>query len=450
MILICDDEKNIRRTLAMVLESEGYVVRVATTASEALVLLTEGTFEVVVLDVLLPDQNGLETLRQIKEGDSGIEVIMISGHASLQDAVEATRLGAFDFLEKPIDRDRLLITLRNALERNELKGRVKVLTQRDDPVGILGDSPPMRHLLAEIEKVAATKARILITGESGTGKELVARAVHRLSPRATRPFVKVNCAAIPHDLIESELFGHQKGAFTGALRARKGQFEIAHTGTLLLDEVGDMSLRAQAKVLRVIQTGELTRVGGEVPSLVDVRVIAATNKDLRAEIDRGRFREDLFFRLNVVPLETPPLREHAEDVAIMVEAFLDYFAKEHNLPRKQVTPEVLARLQAYRWPGNVRELKNLVERLLIMGHDPIELSDLPDYVHPVRPTLSVPLGVTPGSTSLKDFRELAERAYIEASLKSNDWNVSRTAEHLGVERTNLHKKIKQYGLEREL
>jgi two-component system, NtrC family, nitrogen regulation response regulator NtrX len=375
---------------------------------------------------------------------------MISGHATLQDAVEATRLGAFDFLEKPLDRERLLITLRNCLERRELKQRVQnLLSSREDPIGIIGDSTVMKELLRDIEKVARTKARILITGESGSGKEMVARAVHYLSPRASNPFVKVNCAAIPAELIESELFGHEKGAFTGAVKSRKGRFEMADNGTLLLDEIGDMALPTQSKVLRVLQTGEITPVGGENVRKTDVRVLAATNKDLKEEIAAGRFREDLYFRLNVVPLRAPPLREHADDIPLMIQTFLAHFATEHGIPPKDLTPEAADYLRAYRWPGNVRELKNVIERLLIMGHDPIEIGDLPEYLVPQRPLSQLGPGVPPGSVGLREFKDLMEKSYIEMTLRANDWNVSRTAEQLGVERTNLHKKIKQFGLERE-
>ena len=450
MILICDDEKNIRRTLAMVLQGEGYQVQPAGSAEEALLRLSEGCFECVLLDVQLPGMNGLEALRRIKETDNSVEVIMVSGHATLQDAVEATRLGAFDFIEKPIDRQRLLITVANSLERQALRVRVRNLAERESPLGIIGDSPAIRHLLGEIEKVAATKARVLITGESGSGKELVARAIHNLGARSDGPFVKVNCAAIPGELIESELFGHEKGAFTGASRARKGQFELANGGTILLDEIGDMSLAAQAKVLRILQTGELTRVGSELPSPpVDVRTIAATNKDLPSEIKDGTFREDLYFRLNVVPLVAPPLRDHAEDIPLLVGAFLGFFAAEHGLAKKRLTPEALDLLRQYRWPGNVRELRNIVERLIIMGHDPIEVGDLPTEILPERASFAMPLAVSPGSRTLKQFREHSERGYIEATLRANDGNVSKTAERLGVERTNLHKKIKQYGIERD-
>ncbi|MBN1946262.1 MAG: sigma-54-dependent Fis family transcriptional regulator [Bradymonadales bacterium] len=450
MILICDDEKNIRRTLRMVLEGEGYPVQLATNAEEALALCTQGHVDLLLLDVMLPGMSGLDLLRRLKEIDSGLEVIMISGHATLQDAMEATRLGAYDFLEKPIDRERLLITLRNCLERKELRTRVKdLLADREDSIGIIGDSPVMKQLLTDVDKVAPTKARILITGESGSGKELVARAIHRLSPRSEGPFIKVNCAAIPADLIESELFGHEKGAFTGAIRSRRGRFQLADKGTILLDEIADMSPSTQAKVLRVLQTAEITPVGSERSERVDVRVIASTNKELKEEIAIGRFREDLYFRLAVVPLRVPPLREHPEDIPLMVTTFLDLFAQEHDLAPKEISPEVLESLTCYRWPGNVRELKNVIERLLIMGHNPIQVSDLPDYIVPDLPLRKQGLLLPPGSLPLRTFKEQAEKTYIEATLRANDWNVSRTADQLGVERTNLHKKLKQLGIERE-
>lgn len=449
MLLICDDEKNIRRSLAMVLEGESYSVCVAANGGEALRLVEDNECDAVLLDVQLPDLNGLEVLRQIKASPDSPEVIMISGHANLSDAVQATRLGAFDFLEKPINRDRLLITVRNALERGSLKKRVRDLVGCDGKIPLIGDSPAMISLAQQIDKVGATKARVLITGESGTGKELVAWAIHQVSPRAGFPFVKVNCAAIPAELIESELFGHEKGSFTGALRARKGRFEAAHRGTLLLDEVGDMSPSAQAKVLRVLQTSEVTRVGNDNPIQVDVRVIAATNKNLKEEINKGRFREDLYFRLNVVPIHTPELRKHPEDIPLMIEAFLENLAEDHGLRNKSITEEALCCLQEYDWPGNVRELRNVVERLLIMAHDPIGVVDLPDCVCSASPTPVAKMGVLPGSRQLREFREMAEREYIEATLLANDWNVSRTAEQLGVERTNLHKKIKHFGIERD-
>jgi two-component system nitrogen regulation response regulator NtrX len=449
MILIIDDEKNIRRTLGLVVDGEGYACETAGSGEEGLTLLRQSGADVVFLDVQLPGMNGLDTLRALKSADPHVEVIMISGHASLTDAVEATRLGAFDFLEKPLDRDRVLITLRNALSRRHLHLRVEALGDDKDPWGMIGDAPAMRTLKREIEKVAPTKGRVLVTGESGTGKELVARAIHNLSPRADKTFVKVNCAAIPSELIESELFGHEKGSFSGALNRKRGKFELAHGGTLFLDEIGDMDLAAQAKVLRTLQTGEVYRVGSEQPFQVDVRVIAATNKDLAEAIKDGKFREDLYFRLNVVPLRTPPLRERREDIALMAEAFVREFCDENGMRRKGLAVEVVEALGRYRWPGNVRELKNLCERLVIMGGDPIALSDVPDHIAPRQDELSLAPRVEPGSMPLREFGELAERHYVEATLRAFGWNVTRAAKALGIERTNLHKKLKALGIERD-
>jgi DNA-binding NtrC family response regulator len=449
MILIIDDEKNIRRTLGLVVDGEGYACETAGSGEEGLTLLRQSGADVVFLDVQLPGMNGLDTLRALKSADPHVEVIMISGHASLTDAVEATRLGAFDFLEKPLDRDRVLITLRNALSRRHLHLRVEALGDDKDPWGMIGDAPAMRTLKREIEKVAPTKGRVLVTGESGTGKELVARAIHNLSPRADKTFVKVNCAAIPSELIESELFGHEKGSFSGALNRKRGKFELAHGGTLFLDEIGDMDLAAQAKVLRTLQTGEVYRVGSEQPFQVDVRVIAATNKDLAEAIKDGKFREDLYFRLNVVPLRTPPLRERREDIPLMAEAFVREFCDENGMRRKGLAVEVVEALGRYRWPGNVRELKNLCERLVIMGGDPIALSDVPDHIAPRQDELSLAPRVEPGSMPLREFGELAERHYVEATLRAFGWNVTRAAKALGIERTNLHKKLKALGIERD-
>ncbi len=449
MILIIDDEKNIRRTLTMVVEGEDFEVESAASGEEGLARLEESGADVVFLDVLLPGLSGLETLRRVKELDPQIEVVMISGHASLADAVEATRLGAFDFLEKPLDRERVLITLRNALSRRQLSARVQAASGGDDPFDMIGETPAMRSLRREIEKVAPSRGRVLITGESGTGKELVARAVHRLSPRARGPFIKVNCAAIPSDLIESELFGHERGSFSGAVGRKKGRFELADKGTLFLDEIADMSLSAQAKVLRALQTGEVYRVGSEQPLEVDVRVVAATNKDLPSEIKAGRFREDLYFRLNVVPLKTPPLRERAEDIAVLAESFIGHFCSENGMRRKGCSPEVHEALRRYAWPGNVRELKNICERLVIMGADPLTAADLPEEIVPRAALPGTPTGVAPGSVSLKDFKEIAEKGYIEATMRACAWNVTRAATQLGIERTNLHKKLKALGIERD-
>ena len=451
MILIIDDEKNIRRTLTMVVEGEDFDCRDAGSGEEGLMVLQNAprAIEVVFLDVMLPGMGGIETLQRIKEVDSDIEVIMISGHASVSDAVEATRLGAFDFLDKPLDRERVLITLRNALARRRLHLRVQELHDRDDPYEMIGQAPAMDSLRREIEKVAPTKGRVLITGESGTGKELVARAVHALSDRAHRAFVKVNCAAIPGELIESELFGHEKGSFSGAFARKRGKFELANGGTIFLDEIGDMSLSAQAKVLRALQTGEVNRVGSESPVMVDTRVLAATNKDLEDEIQDGSFREDLFFRLNVVPLRTPPLRERQGDIPLLVESFVAEFCAEYGKGRKKVTSDALERLASYRWPGNVRELKNICERLVIMGGDPITVADLPEQMLPDRSAAGAGSGIAPGSLTLRDFKEQAERDYVAATLRAFGWNVTRAASALGIERTNLHKKMKSLGIERD-
>lgn len=450
MILVIDDEKNIRRTLAMVVEGEGYECEQATSGEEGLEMLKRlDEIEVVMLDVQLPGMDGLETLRAIKEIDVNIEVIMISGHASLTDAVEATRLGAFDFLEKPLDRDRVLITLRNAFSRRALHIKVQDLAEGDDPYEMLGGTRAMLSLRKEIEKVAPTRGRVLITGESGTGKELVARAIHRCSNRVNKPFIKVNCAAIPSELIESELFGHEKGSFSGAFNKKRGKFELAHGGTLFLDEIGDMDLSAQAKVLRTLQTGEVYRVGSEQPFTVDVRVLAATNKDLEEEIKAGNFREDLFFRLNVVPLQTPPLRDREDDIPLLVESFIQEFCDENGMRRKPITEEARDALRGYHWPGNVRELKNLCERLVIMGGDPIGISDIPEHISPKKLARSASPGVSPGSLNLRAYKELAEREYVEATLRAFGWNVTKAANALGIERTNLHKKMKALGIERQ-
>ncbi|MCB9546868.1 MAG: sigma-54-dependent Fis family transcriptional regulator [Myxococcales bacterium] len=450
-ILVVDDEKNIRRTLALVLEGEGFTVTDAGTAEEALDLLERRRFDMLMLDVCLPGMDGIAALRLIHEQDADLPVVMISGHASVRDAVEATRAGAFDFIEKPLGRERVLVTVRNALQARSRANELQTLraATRSQVSGLLGRSPVMERLREQIAKVAPTRARILITGESGTGKELVARAIHEQSDRASRPFVKVNCAAIPNDLIESTLFGHEKGAFTSAVGRRRGNFELADTGTLFLDEIGDMSLTAQAKVLRVLQTGEMTRVGGETPVQVDVRVLAATNKDLEQACREGTFREDLYFRLNVVPLQTPPLRTRRGDVGLLAEHFAEQVCAENGFRSKPFEAEALRRLEAFDWPGNVRELRNMVERLVILSGEQITVDDLPaDLARRSRPALGVGEDVFEQG-SLRDFREAAEQAFISARLAAHDWNISRTAESLDLERTNLHKKIKALGIRRE-
>jgi len=468
-ILIVDDEKNIRRTVRMVLESEGHVVHEAGSIAEAeAVLLREPAIDVVLLDVKLGDDNGLDLLRALKSrGEDGmssrtseIPVVMISGHATIEDAVAATRLGAFDFMEKPLDRNRVMVTVRNALERRKMWREVHDLRRAVDARWeLLGNTSVMADLRRQIAKVAPTRSRVLITGDSGTGKELIARAIHRNSTVSAGPFVKVNCAAIPPELIESELFGHERGAFTGAVAKKRGLFEVADGGTIFLDEIGDMALPAQAKVLRVLQTGEFTRVGGEKSLRTDCRVVAATNRDLEEMVKQGTFREDLYFRLNVVPIRSPDLKERADDVPLLVESFVRECCDENGLGYKPVDEPVLERLKQYDWPGNVRELRNVVERLVIMSDEVIREKDLPPYLGGPRapgqggkseksgPVTAIDLGRYAGK-SLREFREEVESEFIRIRLAEFDWNISRTAQALGIERTNLHKKLRALGIHR--
>jgi DNA-binding NtrC family response regulator len=455
-ILVVDDEKNIRRTLRLVLEPEGYRVLEAESAEEGLEVLRAEPVDLGVFDIRLPGADGLTLLSQARDLVRGLPVIVISGHAETPDVVEAMKRGATDFFSKPVDRERVLVSVRNALERRTLDEKVTQLSARarryEDEM--LGDSPAMRRLREEIGKVAPTAGRVLVLGESGTGKELIAQEIHRLSKRAAGPFVKVNCAAIPGELIESELFGHEKGSFSGAAARRRGQFEVAHGGTLFLDEIGDMSLAAQAKVLRALQTGEITRVGGERAFGVDVRVVAATNKDLEAEVREGKFREDLYFRLNVVPLRAPALRERLEDVPVLAERFFLLATRENGMRPKPVEPAVYDRLRAHRWPGNVRELRNVCERMVIMSGDVIGAADVPEAVGAragaaaAAPAAGGADLSRYGDVPLRELRDLVERDYILRKLEESDWNVTQAAQALGVERTNLHKKIKQHGLAR--
>jgi two-component system, NtrC family, nitrogen regulation response regulator NtrX len=466
-VLIVDDEKNIRRTLRMVLEGESYTVHEAADARQAEALLAREPIDLVLLDVKLGQDNGLELLGRIKargaddEGspsghDPDIPVVMISGHATIEDAVQATRLGAFDFMEKPLERNRVVVTARNALERRRMLREVSKLRRAvDSRYELLGSTPVMAELRRQIAKVAPTRSRVLITGESGTGKELIARAIHRNSAVADRAFVKVNCAAISPELIESELFGHERGAFTGAVAKKRGLFEVADGGTIFLDEIGDMSLSAQAKVLRVLQTGELTRVGGEKSLKTDCRVVAATNRDLEQMVQEGTFREDLYFRLSVVPIRSPGLRERGDDLPLLIESFIRECCDENGFAYKPIDEAVIARLRQYDWPGNVRELRNVVERLVIMSDDTITERDLPPYLGgPRQPSASSESGdgldVTRfGDKTLREFREEAETLFIRHKLGEFDWNISRTAQALGIERTNLHKKLRALGIHRD-
>ncbi len=442
-ILIIDDEPGIRQSLGSVLEDEGCHVTAVDSGEAALALLPVTPFEVVLLDIWLPGMDGLATLARIQElpAEQKPVVVMISGHGTIETAVRATKLGAFDFLEKPLSIDRVTLVVRNALEQHRLQQEnARLRTAEAGRYQILGESVPMKALRQQLALMAGTNGRVLIYGESGTGKELVAHALHAMSARAAGPFVVVNCAAIPEELIESELFGHAKGSFPGATEDKTGKFEKAHRGTLFLDEVGDMSLRTQAKVLRVLDEGRFEPVGSGTSVQVDVRVVAATNKNLDEEIDRGNFREDLFYRLNVIPFHVPPLRERAEDIPALAEFFLREFTTAYGRKPKELTPEACRVLQEYHWPGNVRELRNLMERIVIMYPQPrVDVRHLP--VTGTR-RLSPPVRLG----SLHEVREAAERDYILKKLEEAGGNVSRTAEMLGLERSNLYRKMKTLGI----
>src|SRR6202046_872625 len=450
-VLVVDDEPGIRAALGQLLEYEGYEVKTAANAADGIAQVASWHPHLVFLDVKMAGMDGLEALKRIRESDRSVTVVMISGHATIQTAVEATQLGAYDILEKPLDTDRILVTLRNALQHVEMFEENSRLRETiESRYEIVGKSYVIRALIDKIERVAATPARVLITGENGTGKELVARAIHRQSSRRDRPFVEVNCAAIPGELIESELFGHMRGSFTGAVSDRAGKFEQANSGTLFLDEVGDMSPAAQAKVLRVLQDGVVTRIGGMKPVSVDVRVLAATNKALDAEIAAGRFREDLYYRLNVVPLAVPALRERRGDILEPVADFLATIGERDGVGAKGIAPEAVEALAALEWPGNVRELRNTIERLLILASGPkITVQDV-DRLAGRRPADDgAGIGTLSECATFEEFRAQAERAFLLSKLRAFDWNVSETARALDMPRSNLYKKIERYGLTRE-
>ena len=451
-ILICDDERGVRQALGQLLEYEGYDVHAVENAVDALGEYDRWRPHLVFMDVKMAGLDGMEALKRIRERDANAIVVMISGHGTIQTAVEATQLGAYDFLEKPLDTDRILLTLRNALKHLELESEnVRLREAVQARYEIVGASYAVRALIAQIEKVAPTPARVLITGENGTGKELVARAMHRLSPRSSGPFITVNCAAIPSELIESELFGHMKGSFTGAIADRAGKFEQADGGTLFLDEIGDMALAAQAKVLRVLEDSVVTRIGGAKQIAVDVRVVAATNKNLESEIAAGKFREDLFYRLNVVPVQVPALRDRREDIALLVQHFVELLTRREGMAPKGIAPDALQRLTGYDWPGNVRELRNTVERLLILSPGPRVASADVDRLLGRRGSGGdgTSIGSLLDCRTFEEFKDAAERAYLLAKLREMDWNVSETARSLDMPRSNLYKKIERYGLTRE-
>jgi len=447
-ILVVDDDKSIRDSLKMVLEFESYEVLFAENGQEALRQLAATPIDLILLDVKMAGMDGLEVLQRVREKRAELPVIMISGHGTIETAVEATKLGAFDFLPKPLDRDKLLVTVRNALHQAKISEEYRQLRESvEGKWQILGESAKIKDILAIIERVAPTDVRVLITGENGTGKELVARALQRLSKRSSKPFVEVNCAAIPSELIESELFGHEKGSFTGATSQRIGKFEQADGGTLFLDEIGDMSFRAQAKVLRALEEGKIERVGGTKLITVDVRVIAATNKNLDEEIKKGNFRDDLYHRLRVIPVHVPPLRERRDDIPILVKSFIDDVCTRNGMALKTASEEALRRLSLLEWRGNVRELRNTVERLVILSQGTsIDISLLETGVQGGRGELE---DIHARGGTFQEFKERAEAAFIRRQLDLHKWNISRTAESLDIQRSHLYTKMKRYGLMKE-
>ena len=468
-ILVIDDESAIRDSLRMILEYENYEFSGAASGADGLAQIKRDPPDMVVLDIKMPGTNGLETLAEIRRMDESVPVAMISGHGTITDAMQATRLGAFDFIEKPFTSERVLVTVEKGLELRSLRRENRELKlAMEAKYEIVGNSTSLRKVLEAVQRAAPTNATVMLLGESGVGKELVARTIHRNSPRAGQRFIQVNCAAIPEELIESELFGHEKGSFTGATEKQIGKFEQADRGTIFLDEVGDMSAKTQAKVLRVLQEQEVERLGSARTIKVDVRVIAATNKNLEDAIARGEFREDLYFRLNVIPILVPPLRDRREDIPALVQHFAKLTSEEHNLKPKRFDPRAMEVLQRYRWRGNIRELRNTVERVMIMAPgDLIHVEDLPAEVRGDSPTRSMgaepaaspqPAGAatapspsqTPAPGTLREFKEAAERAFLVEKLRENNWNISKTAEALDTPRSNLYKKLEQYGIKQEV
>ncbi|HEY2152947.1 MAG TPA: sigma-54 dependent transcriptional regulator [Vicinamibacterales bacterium] len=455
-ILVIDDEVAIRDSLRMTLEYAGFDFIGAATGQEGLAIAERDAIDAVLLDIKMPGMDGMDVLSRLRTMNETLPIIIISGHGTTATAVEAIRKGAVDFLDKPFEStERLLVTINNALEHGRLRDENKTLKKAVEVRHqMVGESAALKQVTAAVARAAPTNATVLITGESGVGKELVARTIHRNSLRSRERFVQVNCAAIPEELIESELFGHEKGSFTGATEKQVGKFEQADRGTIFLDEVGDMSAKTQAKVLRVLQEGEVERLGSARTTKVDVRVIAATNKNLEEEIEKGSFREDLYFRLAVIPILVPPLRERPEDVAALIRHYMEYFSRENNIRPKRLTPAALEALGRYRWKGNIRELRNTVERLNIMtSGDTIDVADLPETVRSPAPA---PRGSAAQNdadaarlSTLREFKENAERAFLVGKLRENGWNISKTAEVIGTPRSNLYKKLEQYQIAQE-
>lgn len=447
-VLIIDDEKNIRNTLREILEYEGYKVEEAQDGATGLEKLEEQSFDVVLCDIKMSKMDGLEVLTKAAETSPDVPFIMISGHGTIETAVEATKKGAYDFISKPPDLNRLLITIRNAVDKGKLVTETKVLRRKVTKTReIIGESPAILSILETIEKVGPTDARVLITGENGTGKELVARWLHEKSNRASGQLVEVNCAAIPGELIESELFGHEKGSFTSAIKQRIGKFEQANGGTLFLDEIGDMSLSAQAKVLRALQEGKITRVGGDKEIEVNVRVVAATNKDLIKEIELGNFRLDLYHRLSVILIHVPTLNERIEDIPVLAERFLKEVCEDMGIQKKVFTPQALEAMKNIEWTGNIRELRNVVERLSILGAAKISEQDVAAYANPSRGRGSK--SIYEMFDKFQDFKDYVEKCFIEEKLKKNTWNIAKTASEIDIQRSHLYNKIEKYGLKRE-
>jgi two-component system, NtrC family, nitrogen regulation response regulator NtrX len=447
-ILIIDDEREICESIKMILEYEDYLVDYTTSSFEGMSKIEYGDYNTLLLDINIPGKNGFEILNFMKEKEIDLKTIMISAHGSVENAVKATKLGAFDFLEKPIDRDKLLISVRNAVNQSNLikenKKLKKELLTNDK---IIGSSSSIQTILETIARVAKTDARVLITGENGTGKELVAQEIHRQSSRSSRELIEVNCAAIPQDLIESELFGHEKGAFTGAIKQRLGKFELADNGNLFLDEIGDMSLTSQAKVLRVIEEGRIERVGGSSKIDVDVRIVSATNKELQKEIASNNFREDLFHRLNVIPIRIPPLRERKDDIPLLIEHFSRIICEKNKFPQKEYSSLAMKAFQSFPWKGNVRELRNVVERIVIMvSSNQITEKEVNNFAQSSSTVTEDLLNI---SNSFQEFKEKAERAFIVKQLKVNNWNMSKTADILGIQRSHLYNKLKKYEIEKD-
>lgn len=448
-ILLVDDEKSIRKTLKEILEYEGYTVDEAQDGAEGLRMIQDGDYDVVLMDIKMPKMDGMEVLEKMQQSNADVPVIMISGHGTLETAVDAVKKGAFDYVAKPPDLNRLLITIRNALDKSNLLTETKVLKRKVSKTReIIGDSPAIKKIKDTIERVAPTDARVLITGDNGTGKELVARWIHERSNRSNGPLIEVNCAAIPSELIESELFGHEKGAFTSAIKQRIGKFEQANGGTLFLDEIGDMSLSAQAKVLRALQENKITRVGGDKEIPVDVRVVAATNKDLLKEIEINTFRIDLYHRLSVILIHVPSLNDRKEDIPLLAEKFVKEICEDYGMPRKVITPKAMQEMQNITFTGNIRELRNVLERLVILSDQKITEEDVLAYGN-TSGSGGSPKDLYERFEKFQDFKDYIEKEFILFRLNKNNWNVSKTAEELDIQRSHLYNKIEKYDLKRE-